>query len=811
MNLGLNPSRESLAAVGSSRKRTRGGQVSSAEESVLSSEDLADGAAAAGGNPRKARKVSRACDYCKARKAKCSGTQPCDKCTQKGRPCQYDAKYSRGRPPTPLQSSTALSATTVPVVESTSPGPRSASETRQPNAPHAGSLHPGPNAGSAPASRASPEHAMAEIQGQVFDTTSGVTFLHRASRRLARQRGPPSSSLQLDDHSSHAAPPDSRQPVMSAGDLPLPHFGTRRVIESDPQLLAVLPPRCEAQRLLAMYFDVCVVTYLILHQPLVEAWLAAMQEDVERRLPGWRRVGTARAAIVLGVLAIAAAHETRVASPFPDPSQAAGGVGDSSGQEQQHHDRLFCASQKLVEAETGSPRLESAQARLIQTLYLLTTSRMNRAWYTFGNALQMISALGLHRKAARRMGGCGGGGGGGDRLDYIQSQLRIRTFWTAYILDKYIGVIMGRPRHYHDDDIDQVYPDRVDDEDVDAQGPIEVGDDFPDCHLDALICHAKIARIIGAISREVYSIKPMTEQARCDAARRLSQDLRSWKASLPPHLGAIRPSMLGGFYRRQSLVLRFAYCHGVMHANRLFLLSSGGSQSSNEAAVNECVAAAHSALEAVDGIAGAQSKSIQALWWTQYVAFHALVISYVWDIQRKRQLRGGEGSDAVRHSKLMALAERCQAYLAEATAANSPSRRYAVILEELRLEALGQQQRIQVGRLERSVQGATESTGDNNSLTAVRQPAESCIGMQQGQEVREAGPSGPALDASAGGGVTQDVAMVGGLDNMLFSGGRNIGNLFDGWQTTDWLDLDSTAFGFYIQQHSPEWMTNMGA
>ncbi|TLD05171.1 uncharacterized protein PgNI_09156 [Pyricularia grisea] len=806
MNRRSNPALDS-PTLDSSRKRTQG-FVSSAVESAPSGNDLTGRTDAVGENPRKARKVSRACDYCKTRKAKCSGTQPCDKCTQKGRSCQYDAKYSRGRPPTPPHSSTTLSTTAAPVIESTSPDQTSTSEIPQPTSHHPGNLHPGPNAGSAPASRASPEHAMAEIQGQVFDTTSGVTFLHRASRRLARQRGPDSSSLPSGVRHTQGVPYDSRQPVMSAGDLPLPQFGTRGGIEFDLQLPAVIPPRREAQRLLAMYFDVCVVTYLILHQPLVEAWLAAMQDDVEKGLPGWQRVGTARAAIVFGVLAIAAAHEDRVASPFPEPLQTSGGREScqrpQQQQQQNHHDRLFCAAQALVEAETGLPRLESAQARLIQTLYLLTTSRMNRAWYTFGNALQMISALGLHRKAARRAGGCGG-----DGLDYIQSQLQIRTFWTAYILDKYIGVIMGRPRHYHDDDIDQVYPDRVDDEDVDAQGPIEVDDDFPDCHLDALICHAKIARIIGAISREVYSIKPITEQARCDAARRLSQDLRRWKASLPPHLGAIRPSMLGGFYRRQSLVLRFAYCHGVMHANRLFLLSSsGGTESSNEAAVKECVAAAQSALEAVDGMVGAQSKSIQALWWTQYVAFHALVISYVWDIQRKRRPGAGEELEAVRHAKLMALAERCQTYLAEATAANSPSRRYAVILDELRLEALGQQQRSQGGRTERSGQGVVDSAGRNNNRTAARQHVGYCSGVQQERQVLETEPSSLAVTS---GGVMQDVGMVGGLDNVLFSGGGGIANLFDGWQTTDWLDLDSTAFGFYIQHNSPEWMTNMSA
>lgn len=63
MNRRPNPARELTAGPS---KRTRG-RVSLAEESVASNEDPAGGTAAEA-NPRKARKVSRACDYCKTRK-----------------------------------------------------------------------------------------------------------------------------------------------------------------------------------------------------------------------------------------------------------------------------------------------------------------------------------------------------------------------------------------------------------------------------------------------------------------------------------------------------------------------------------------------------------------------------------------------------------------------------------------------------------------------------------------------------------------------------------------------------------------------
>jgi hypothetical protein len=83
-------------------------------------------------------------------------------------------------------------------------------------------------------------------------------------------------------------------------------------------------------------------------------------------------------------------------------------------------DGLFSEASRLTDSETGFPQLESAQARLIQVLYLLMSSRMNQAWYTFGHVLQIISALGLHRRdRSKRFT---------HRGDYIEDQCRKRTF-----------------------------------------------------------------------------------------------------------------------------------------------------------------------------------------------------------------------------------------------------------------------------------------------------------------------------------------------------------------------------------------------
>jgi hypothetical protein len=52
-------------------------------------------------NRRRTKKTTRACDFCKSKKLKCSGSLPCDGCSKRRLTCVYDSEYRRGRPPTP--------------------------------------------------------------------------------------------------------------------------------------------------------------------------------------------------------------------------------------------------------------------------------------------------------------------------------------------------------------------------------------------------------------------------------------------------------------------------------------------------------------------------------------------------------------------------------------------------------------------------------------------------------------------------------------------------------------------------------------
>lgn len=126
-------------------------------------------------------------------------------------------------------------------------------------------------------------------------------------------------------------------------------------------------------------------------------------------------------------------------------------------------ERWFAASKYMASLESGPPRLETIQVRLIQCLYLLSSSRANECWYSFGTALQVVTALGLHREwpVQRSKNAC----------TCLELELRKRIFWSVYTLDKYLSIMFGRPRLLHDEDIDQQFPDEMNDEDLLEEDP----------------------------------------------------------------------------------------------------------------------------------------------------------------------------------------------------------------------------------------------------------------------------------------------------------------------------------------------------
>lgn len=233
-------------------------------------------------------------------------------------------------------------------------------------------------------------------------------------------------------------------------------------------------------------------------------------------------------------------------------------------------------------------------------------------------------------------------------------------------------------------------------------GPL-VSEASEECHIDSLILHAKcvhsqnrrerlakfwvrIAQIIGRISRDVYCVGEAGNTDQMPSAHWLVNELHAWRASLPAHLGTVKPSTLIPSFRREATALNLAYAHAVIHATRPFLLGNGSSSSDEQEVQNgilECISAARRVLELVNTMANYKNL-FYSFWWTQYILFCALAVVYVWEIQQSASENNQLDKS---YASLFSLAEKCQSYLLQGSFAAPPNHRYSVILEELRLEA----------------------------------------------------------------------------------------------------------------------------
>lgn len=359
----------------------------------------------------------------------------------------------------------------------------------------------------------------------------------------------------------------------------------------------------------------------------------------------------------------------------------------------------------MTSLESGPPRLETIQARLIQCLYLLSSSRANECWYSFGTALQVVTALGLHRKSPAKRSKTG--------FSYLELEIRKRLFWSVYTLDKYLSIMFGRPRLLHDEDIDQELPDELNDEDLLEEDPaLRTGSTdsmmiasvlhyrfvASNSSLQSILTISRLGRILGGISRQLYSINPISRDSPLETAVRLTSELETWKESVPPLFNSVRPASLIPPLCRQSQVLQLAYSHAMIHVTRSFLLTDftdlsrrpRDSSSMVSAHVQKCIQAAEDILTIIEALVQ-QNTFIQSFWFTHYVCFCAILVVYIHLIQQSRQSNApspsaGSPADMTKMHFLFALAETCQQHLAEATRKNSPSRRYSIILEELRRE-----------------------------------------------------------------------------------------------------------------------------
>lgn len=314
-------------------------------------------------------------------------------------------------------------------------------------------------------------------------------------------------------------------------------------------------------------------------------------------------------------------------------------------------------------------------------LYLLSTFRINECRFTFSMLCAIMARLGLHRKSPVTQ-----------KIDLLTNEMRKRTFWSAYILDGYLSVMLGCPRLLRDSDIDQTYPLNIDDRDLTST---ESADTLP-LHgpLEAALAHAKLAELMGRNSDLLYPLSPLSQPDILDRTSTMLDALRGWTDRLPAFLKP-RPVTLAGrrVFERQNTVIKLAAAHLNILVTRRCLLADFGQLGHKVppcvdqraiVAVEQCACSLKSIIDTTLELIRRRAL-YQGFWFTQYIALVALSTLYVFKIQSSK---GSLPEDTFADIDVyLEKAGVIQSHLATILPPESPAHRHHVLLDRLRVKA----------------------------------------------------------------------------------------------------------------------------
>ncbi|KAH6660317.1 fungal-specific transcription factor domain-containing protein [Truncatella angustata] len=590
--------------------------------------------------PRKRHRVSRACDRCKKRKIRCSGNQPCEVCIRDETSCIYAAPHNRGRRLlTPIANNSSLSAlssnTQHSLVTTTPTGIpiRNSQEQQLRLALNGDSGLPG-TITTETSTRVSPE-PITDLQGHYVGPAAGVSFLARVRKRL------------------HYG--DFTSSTFTFADAPLPEC------ESTPPVMITMD---RASQLLEKFFEFTVPIDRLFHRPTIEQWFREFYDtlgsmDTPENAP-------ARRGTIWIIFAMAQEH-------MP--------VGHNDLVEDKAI-RYFLAADYQLSKERGVVNLVGVRARLYQCFWLLSRSRINHCWSLFGTTARLALQLGLHRKEGHHPA---------DGHGLIDHDLSRRTFWSAYCLDIHLSLTLGRPRIFHDEDIDQEMPHGIDDNEFSIDPPSPSGTISYSVNL-AAVSYYKLHRILGKVLRDIYSIQPVSATEQCIRSHKYLQEIREWRSIAPGFLQLDSKDVppLIPIFQRQREVLKFTYWHAVIVTCRPLLLQSFTHRQQKpdntrsipriHEGVKECL---HAAMLVVDSVIQMfeSGRMFRSFWATCYYGFSAAAILYVYTIQQAL-------SSPETYRVYLDAATRFQGKLSTLFDDNSLVARYYIMLEELRLEVL---------------------------------------------------------------------------------------------------------------------------
>jgi proline utilization trans-activator len=203
-----------------------------------------------------------------------------------------------------------------------------------------------------------------------------------------------------------------------------------------------------------------------------------------------------------------------------------------------------------VDHLVSTTSLQNIQALMLLQLYYHNVGERNASWMLLGCASRMAIALGMHREGAN-VG-----------FDSLEQNIRKQIWWTVYVFERNLSIILGRPSAIEESEITITYPEEAIESSIGLPG------------LTAVT--ASLMRLAFRTKQTMYNPSdlrsPSDGEALTSSAKVLLHDLQVWYDRRPPHLRVGR-NAVHVQQSRAVLLLEILYHNTRSLVTRPFLLS----------------------------------------------------------------------------------------------------------------------------------------------------------------------------------------------------------------------------------------------
>ncbi|KAL2140811.1 hypothetical protein VTI28DRAFT_3209 [Corynascus sepedonium] len=151
--------------------------------------------------------------------------------------------------------------------------------------------------------------------------------------------------------------------------------------------------------------------------------------------------------------------------------------------------QLLETTQTLIDPWSNEYDLDNARALVLVTMALNELNLKSAAWSWLGRAVRVAQDLGLYTEPGTS--------------SFLEAEMRRRTWWTVYILDRSLALELGRPMLIDDSDCDVALPAAIDDHHLSERG--QRLPDGAEGLTHSLLAIVNVVRSYTALSRTLAS------------------------------------------------------------------------------------------------------------------------------------------------------------------------------------------------------------------------------------------------------------------------------------------------------------------